>query len=207
MPRFYRPPTLSGTIRAQRQQLKTLGTASVLSRSGLSVPGEGVTQVDGSLHVLGDFVADGKITNDALTDPVVGNVARASATGFSLTTTWAEKAGVDLTVPAGCTQLLATVTGRMYAINAQTSGGADGTGTDALYVSVVLGGYSSTSTPTGISGNGGFATTNCAEAFTLTALTPGSTVRLSVQASSGYQSLAADPDNFASLAATLLWIR
>lgn len=207
MSRIYQPMTVRSILREQQRQQRIQGTASVLARSGLSVPEEGVTQVDGNLVVVGDFTAQGKVNNDALTDPVVGNVARASATNFSLSTAWAEKAGVDLTVPEGCTQLLATVTGRLYAINPRTSGGADGTGTDALYVSVVLGAYSSTATPTGISGSGGFATSNCAEAFTLNGLTPGSTVRLGVQASSGYQSLAADVDNFVSLAATLLWIR
>jgi hypothetical protein len=92
-------------------------------------------------------------------------------------------------------------------INPRTTGGADGAGTDAIFVSVKLGATASTATPTGVSGSNGFATTTCDESFNLAGLTPGSTIRLGVHGCSGYQSLAAHPDNRASYSATLVWLR
>lgn len=196
-------------IRELEKRITLLERRSPFTNTGLSIPGPGVTQVDGNLVVLGDFTAEGKVSNDALTTPVVPGIAREVATNFALTAgTLQEKAGTDLVVPDGCTRLLATVTGRLYAVNTHTTGGADGTGTDALYVALKLGAGSATlATPTGVSGYNGFATTTAAESYSLDTLTPGSTIRLGVYGACGYVNFAAHPDNRASYAATLIWLR
>jgi hypothetical protein len=212
-------PALSARLRAIENRLNQHSAKSPFWGTGIHPNGEQgldsdnfVTDVSGfRLAETPEFndlkLRGGIIGNDALTQPVVPGVSRASATNFALTVAWAELAGQTLTIPSLATTLLATVSGRMYAINPRTSGGADGTGTDALFVSVQLGAQASQATPTGISGSNGFATTNCSESFIVTGLTPGSTIRLSVYGSSGYQSLAAQADNYASFAATLVWLR
>jgi hypothetical protein len=149
----------------------------------------------------------GSIGNDSLTDPVKQTVHKASGSNFPLTTTDTERAGVNITVPAGFTQAQVSMFGRMYAINPNTTGGADATGTDALYVSVGIAGNYSLATPTGISGSNGFATTNGFDSFILTGLAPGSTIRLSALASCAYQPIAATADNFISAVASISWLR
>lgn len=155
------------------------------------------------------FLRPGSLSNDYLTSPVVPGVARNAATGFSLTAgTLVEKVALDLIVPDGTTRLLCTAAARLYALNPNTTGGSNGSGGDALYVSIRLGSSTATvATPTGLSGSGGFATTSTDESYSLTGLIPGSTLRLSVLCASGYANLAANTDNRASFSATLLWLR
>lgn len=224
MARVYQSRTVRSVLKAHEEQLRKQGSASVLARSGLSVPEEGVTAVDGDLQAE-SFVAgsagwrlqaggnaefnDVTIRGAAvgIDAPVLIQAVRASAAGFSTSTTWTELAGTNVTVPAGCTRLRSSATARMYVINPHTSGGADGTGTDALYVQAGVGGNYSTATPTGISGNGGFATTVGLDSFDLNGLTPGATVRVSVSGACGYVSMAADVDNYANVVAQLIWLR
>jgi hypothetical protein len=149
----------------------------------------------------------GSIGNDSLTNPVAASVHKCSASAFSLSLTDTEKAGVNITVPAGFTQAQAVISGRMYAINPNTTGGADTTGTDALYVRVGIAANYSTATPTGISGSNGFATTTCDDAYVLTGLTPGGTIRLNVLGSCAYQPISATADNFISATASISWLR
>jgi hypothetical protein len=195
-------------IERMQRQINVLEQRSPFANTGISVTGPRQFEIDGSMTITGDLTAEGKIHNDALVSPVVPGVAREVASGFTLTAaTLEEKAGTDLIVPAGCTRLLAVVAGRCYAVNTRTSGGADTTGTDAIYVSLKLGdGAATLATPTGVSGSGGFATTTSTEAFSLSGLTPGTTLRLGVWCASGYQNLT-HPDNRASYSASLIWLR
>jgi hypothetical protein len=223
--------SLSAELRKQRSTLTNKGT--LFEGTGIHFPSPGVVEVDGQLQGAG-FDGDldagdagtigwamnaeraampelllrpGSIGNDALTDPVKQTVHKASGSNFPLTTTDTERAGVNITVPAGFTQAQASIFGRMYAINPNTTGGADAAGTDALYVSVGIDGNYSLATPTGISGSNGFATTNSFDSFILTGLTPGSTIRLSALASCAYQPIAASGDNFISAVASISWLR
>lgn len=61
MARIYQSRTLRSTLRNLDQQVKRQGFASRLARSGLSVPEEGVTQVDGTLDVVGDLNVSGNL--------------------------------------------------------------------------------------------------------------------------------------------------
>lgn len=122
MSRQYQSRTVRSILREQRRQLKLQGTASVLARSGLSVPEEGTTQVDGTLHVLGDFIADGKISNDALMAPVSPLSAHTDGTNFSLAT-GANVAKLTMTVPVpeGYSSALVLASGNMNAYNSTAS--------------------------------------------------------------------------------------
>lgn len=208
------PTDFSRLFRDLRRDVDALLRRSPFANTGMSATAERELTVDGKLIVTGAAeiagtlsLPAGIIDNTALAQPVVPAVGRASASAFALSTTWVELAGINLTVPAEATTLLATATGRLYAVNPNTTGGADTRGTDALFVSVKVGSSSSVATPTGISGSNGFATTTATDSYILTGLTPGSTVRLGVYGSSGYASLPSRADNYASVASTLLWIR
>ena len=142
-----------------------------------------------------------------LDTPVQQKTYRASAQAFSLSTTLLEKAGLDITVPESCTRASVALFGRMYAINPRTTGGSNGTGGDALYVRVGVAGNYSTTTPDGVSGSNGFATTITSDSFDLTGLTPGGTIRVSVEGGSAYQSLAAHADNYINVVAQITWLR
>lgn len=164
-------------------------------------------KADGNAEFNDLTLRGGIIGNDALAEPVVPQVARLSASGFSLTTTHVNKDSASLTVPSGCTRLLASVQGRLYVVNSNTTGGADGTGTEAIYVRLTVGANQSTATPTGVSGSFGFASTTGQDAFLLTGLTPGESVTFAVAGKCGYSSIPAYVDNYIIATATLIWLR
>jgi hypothetical protein len=203
------------------------------ANTSLSAPEPGVLNVDGILQGSGfdgDLATDnvgttgwamsadkvalpevllrpGSIGNDILANPVVPGIARLSASGFSLTTSYVNKDSVSLTVPDGCTRLLVALSGHLYVVNQNTTGGADGTGTEAIYIRLSIGTQNSTSTPTGVSGNFGFATSNGGDAFILTGLTPGDTLTFAVAGKCGYVSIPAYVDNYIVATASLTWLR
>jgi hypothetical protein len=225
MARIYEARTVRSMLRDHERSIRQQAMVSKLARTGLSVPDAQVTAVDGDLQAE-SFVhgsagwrmqAGGNAEFNDITirgaavgidAPVLIQTVRSAAANFSLSTTFAEKCSVDVTVPDGCTRLRSAIFGRLYAVNPNASGGADGTGTDALYISVGISGVDdSTATPTGISGNGGFATTNGFDSFSPNGLTPGATVHLRASGCSGYASMAANANNYISLVATLTWLR
>ena len=126
------PQDFEKMIRELKARIAKLEQRRPLSNTGLSCPSPGVTQVKGNLWVTGDFTADGKISNDALTNPVLPQAVFANATGFTLTTTLNVKVSVDVLVPAGYTRLAALATGAVYAVNPNTTGGSNGAGGDAI---------------------------------------------------------------------------
>jgi hypothetical protein len=209
---------ITGRLRAQSEEQARQRSSSPFYGTGMHPNGEG--GIDSDNYVAGvsgySFGADGNAEfNDVtlrgalvgLDTPVQQKTYKAAASAFSLALAWAEKAGVTVTVPDGCTRASVALSGRMYAINSRTTGGSDGTGADALFVRVGVAGNFSAATPTGISGSNGFATTTTDDAFDLTGLTPGGTVRVSVEGSSGYQSLAAQADNYINVVASITWLR
>lgn len=213
--------SLRAAIERLTERIRSLENRSPFFGTGMHTNGTG--GIDSDNFVAGatgySFKSDGNaefndltlrggiIGNDALTNPVVPAVYKLVASNFGLTTSFVEKDGVDITVPAGFTRLAIGLFGRMYSLNPNTTGGGDGSGTDALYVRVSIGANDSTATPTGISGSGGFATTNTFDAFNLSGLVPGSVLRFSVKGSSGYQSIASNVDNYISAVAQVTWLR
>lgn len=219
MGRVYRERSIGRSLANVERQLKRQSSASRFALSGLSVPEQGVTAVSGDFQSQ-SFVpgsegfrlrADGSAEFNGVLigqdTPVQQGAPRTSAGSFSLTPTWDTKATVSVTVPAGCTRAFATVLSRMYMLNPNNSGGADGTGTDAIYVKAAIDGNFTTATPTGISGSGGFATTFGFDAFELTGLTPGDTIDLIAQGKSGFQTLTASANNYINASAAITWLR
>ena len=165
--------------------------------------------MDGDRAAFGELILrPGSIGNDSLTDPVKFNVVRADTTNFGLVAgTMVEKASTSITVPAGFTEANVAAFAKMYCRNPNTTGGADGAGTDALYVRPNVAGNTPISTPTGVSGSGGFATAVNFDSFPLVGLTSGSTIHIGVEGASAVAAIAADPNNYISLVATVSWLR
>ena len=140
-------------------------------------------------------------------EPFIQQVARCEAGGFAVTTSPTTQASVTVTVPQGCTSGQVTAFGRFYAVNQNTTGGSDTTGSDAIYVKVGIGTALSLATPTGISGGNGYATTVGFDVFELFGLTEGDTLTFTVKVSSGIQALPAYADNYVSGIAAITWLR
>jgi hypothetical protein len=202
MGRLYRERSLDRSLASVERQLKRQSTASVLARSGLSVPEEGVTQVDGTLHVLGDFIADGKVSNDALTNPVQLDYVYASALGYGIDTIagGTPKVTKTLTTPAGFTQAGVYVTSKVYAIN-------DTTGLDYLYSRTRIDGIYGVSTPFPATANGGSTTSFDPSSWVVKGLTGGQTFVIDVQAWSSFGSWSADAANSANINGIVFWFR
>lgn len=155
----------------------------------------------------------GSIGNDSLTSPVDGKVGNVSATGFSLSPgSLTELAFQTLVVPAGFTTALISAGSTVFSYNPNTTGGSDGTGSDAIYAAVQVSApgiatQASRANPDGLTGSGGYTSTFSNAGFNLTGLTGGSSIRLSVMGCSAYQSLAANPDNYANAYATVTFLR
>ena len=223
---------LAARLREDRERLRVQGSTSPLARSGMAVTAEDEVTVDGDFIVDGDLSVHGVaafdgnttiggnaaitgtlslpagiINNDALANPVVPDAANVDTSGFSLSAAFAEKLGVDIVVPAGCTRALFNVAVWMQAYNANTSGGSDGTGSDYIYVYAKIGGTAGRYNADGVSGNGGTKTTSAGLALSASGLTPGGTVRLGAWGSSQYTTLASSTYNQATLTASIIWLR
>ena len=149
----------------------------------------------------------GVIGNGALANPVTPNIVNVRTTGFAIPIPYTEVASINLTVPAGCTRLLANVTAWVQGYNSKTTGGNNGAGGDYIYARVVIGSQqSAANTPTGVSGNGGTATASMGLGALLTGLTPGGTVHIAAQGGTDY-GIAANATNEADFAGTLIWLK
>jgi hypothetical protein len=150
----------------------------------------------------------GIIGNGALANPVIPGVVNLYVSFFGLGFPgYAEVAGIDLTVPNGCTQLQFTGTAAIDCYNPKTTGGNNGVGGDYLYTQIRIGSKTSPGNwATGVSGSNGNATSIRSYSDLLTGLTPGSTVRASIYGSSDY-GIASNSGNLASLSAQLTWLR
>ena len=204
------------------------------SGTGLSVPSDGVTQVDGDLVVKdgevrsSNYVAGvsgwrlrpdgtievndaeirgGIIGNDALTNPSKSEAIYASTTNFSLTTTLTNKLTKTLTVPAGFTSAAITVTARVFIFNPNTTGGYDGAGGEYLYGQANIAGFNGWALPLAISGNSGSGTNISTFSAVLTGLTPGGSVLVQAAAQTAYASVAASSGNTAELSGMVTWYR
>jgi hypothetical protein len=225
--------SLREKIEAITERVKKLENAASnkFSGTGLSVPSDGVTQVDGSLVVQsgdarsGNYVAGStgwhlpasgaaEFTDIVILGVAVGSdapvkiqVSRLYAEAFSLTTSYSQKDSTSLTVPTGCTRLLAILSASMYVVNQNTTGGSDTNGGDAIYVRATIQSSNTGGSPIGLTGYNGFTTTTSNDTFQLTGLNPGDTVSFGVEGKSGYQSIPAYVDNWIKATATLVWLR
>ncbi len=187
---------------------------SPLAGSGMSVsaPGEvdvaGLLSVTGNLSVTGTLtIGAGLIPTEALASPVAGQVARASSSLFTLTTSYATLASATpVPVPAGFSTCQVVVFAQMYVVNPNTTGGSNGAGGDALYVKALISSSGTTATPTAVAGSSGYATTYAQDGFVLSGLAAGSSVTVSVQGKSAYAPIAPSAC-YVQVAASLTWTR
>jgi hypothetical protein len=207
MGRIYRERTTRRTLANMDRQIKVQGSASHLALSGLSVPEEGVTQVDGTLHVLGDFIADGKISNDALMNPIRGDAALDSASGFSLNTTGTVPlVSQSWFVPEGFTKAHIYITGRVFAYNSTA-------GVDYLFarsrayvpssdIAIFGNGF-----PVAATGSNGSAFNVSPVGLEFLNLSDGLEIRLEVQGWTAFATWAASAGNIADVAGQITWTR
>lgn len=203
-----------------------------LANTGLSVPGPGVTQVDGSLVVQngetksGNYAAGsagwhldhsgdaefnsltlraGIIGNAALTNPVRGDVMTANASNFALTTSAVTLASSTWALPSGFTSVTVDVTAKVYAINSTA-------GLDYVYgrprIVRVSDGATvlPTATPTAASGSGGSGT-SIERYVAVVALAAGDSVTISVEGWTAFAGWAANASNYAEVSGSLTWYR
>ena len=145
--------------------------------------------------------------NDLLTKVVASDIVNTTNTGFAVTTAWSDAAATTITVPTGFTQLLATCSAEVFAVNPNTTGGSNGTGGDALDCHVLLNGSTSAGFAWGMSGSNGFTSASSSGSFKFTGLTPGATLQISTQVLALYQALGSNVANKATINATLIWLR
>jgi len=213
-------PSLQRYLRQQARAAQRQQQSSAFALSGTSVVAADVTEVDGTLNVVGNLNVSGPavitgtlslpagiIDNAALTSPVVLGVVSFTDTGFAVTTSWSDAAATTITVPAGCTQLLATCNAGVYASNPNTTGGSNGTGGDFLDCRVLLNGSGSAGFAIGLSGSNGFTSSSSSGSFVFSGLTPGATLAISAQSLAGWQALGSNVVNKANINATLVWLR
>jgi len=223
---------LASRLREDRERLRVQGSTATLARSGMSVTAEDEVTVDGDFIVNGDLNVHGAaafdgnttiggnaaitgtlslpagiINNDALANPVVPGVANIDADTFSLGNAFTEKVGLDLTVPSGCTKLLATCSVWLQALNPNTTGGSNGAGADYIYAYARVGSTIGDYKATGVSGSNGTASTAAGLSALLSGLTPGGTVRIGGWCSSQYTTIGASGNNRVTLSASLIWLR
>lgn len=149
----------------------------------------------------------GSIGNDALTNPVSPGSLSGQATNFGVGTSYSTIVSLTVTVPTGFTGAALTVTGRVFIYDPNTTGGADGAGADYAYARLSIAGTTGNGLPILMGGNGGSALNPTALSVVLTGLTPGSTFAVHLDASSGFQSIAANVSNLADLSGSVMWFR
>jgi len=184
------------------------------------VVAEDVTEVDGTLNVVGNLNVSGPavitgtlslpagiIDNAALASPVVPQSVNFTSSNFAIGTAVAVRASSTITVPAGFTSAVVTVIARVLGFNPNTTAGSNGTGGDWLYIAaqidtavgiyhgdVVLGSNDSNISVDGLS-------------TVLTGLTGGDTFMCKVNVCSGLLDWGTSVNNAAEMSGTILWFR
>lgn len=187
------------------RQVQQLAAANVFGLTGIS-PKDGGTDLDGYVNINGPLAINGPLTlqpgsieNDALTNPVQIGTASNGVNNYAITTSSTVRASVTLTVPDGFTEAVVTAN--------PTAMGLNSTGTpDYLYVMAVvqaIGGgelYTSAAAGVGVGLAAPFHTT-------LTGLTGGDVITVSVATRTNTNTWAASTANQANIYATAIFLR
>jgi hypothetical protein len=206
-------PTLTAYLVRQQRQMVRQANSSSFNRSGASVA-EGVVTVDGELDVTGAMVVGGTlslpngiINNDALTSPTKPDAVYFYSSNFALNTTSTALASRTITVPAGFTSAVVSLTARVYANNPNTTGGINGTGGDYLYGKATIDGADCFSLPVVVLGSGSSGVSVSSFSVVKTGLTPGSTFVVSVVGNTYLLSWTANVVNIAEVSGIITWYR
>lgn len=150
----------------------------------------------------------GGIGNAMLTSPTEGDVVFATATNFALAAlSWATLKTATITVPAGMTGAAISIISRVYAINNNTTAGADTKGADWIYSRATVAGILGNAFPLLVGGFNGSGINVSPLALDLSGLTPGATFDITVQGMTGDQAFAANAVNMAEISGSVLWFR
>jgi len=187
-------PSLTHHLIENQRQMRRQAASSSFNRSGLTVTGEGVSTVDGTL-----VLQPGSVTDREMANPAVRQAVYLTTTAFAPTPTWAEVAGVDLTVPADCTRLLMTATAWCFAVN--NSAAADDLHTRVSLGLVVGQEYL---TPLAVAA---YNTISAGLATLAEGLVPGATVRLFASAKTTTGTFTTNVANTATLTASLTFLK
>jgi len=213
-------PSLQRYLRQQARKAQRQQQSSAFNLSGTSVTAPGEQTVDGSLNVTGNLEVSGHaaitgtlslpagiINNDALASPVEVGSIYLDVTNFGLTTSWVSLASATVTVPAGFTSALVTVTGQVGANNPHTTGGSNSAGGDYIYCRPFIGATFGNSLGAILLGSNGWAYDITPRSTVLTGLTGGGTFTVGVQGKVAFVNMAADAINEAVLSGDILWFR
>lgn len=185
--------------------VQQLAASNQLATAGIkAVPGgiivEGSQTVNGPLTINGALTLQpGIIGNDALANPVQIGTASNGLNNYAITTASTVRASVTLTVPDGFTEAVVTST-------ATGMGQNSGTATDYLYVMAVIQGISGGELYTAAGPGLGVGLASPFQS-TLTGLTGGQVITVSVATRAGFNTWAAVGANQANIYATAYFLR
>jgi len=178
-------------------------TAPALGAGSVTAPALGAGSVTapalGAGSVTAPALGAGSVGYAALVAPTLPAAVNLTSTAFAPAATWAEVAGLDLTVPADCTRLLVTASAWVYAVNNTAAA-------DDLHARVSLGAVDGQAflTPLPVAG---YNTISAGLAVLADSLVPGATIRLKASAKTTTGTFTTDPANTATLTASLTWLR
>jgi hypothetical protein len=191
--------------------VQQLAAANPLATAGIkAVPGgiivEGSQTVNGPLTINGaasitgtlDLPA-GIIGNDALASPVQIGTASNGLNNYAITTASTVRASVTLTVPDGFTEVVVTATATAMGQNSTAT-------TDYLYAMAVIQGISGGELYTAAGAGLGVGLASPFQ-HTLTGLTGGDVITVSVATRAGFNTWAAATANQANVYATAYFLR
>jgi hypothetical protein len=186
-------------IRDLERDIQQLAAANPFGPMGMS-PTAGGVNITGNLAVTGTLsLPAGIIDNEALANPVQIGTASNGVNNYAITTASTVRASVTLTVPTGFTQAVVIANPTAMGYNGTAS-------TDYLYVMAVIqaisGGELYTAAPAGLGVGLGAPFQN-----TLTGLTGGQTITVSVATRAGTNTWAASTANQANIYATAIYLR
>ena len=218
-------PSLRRYLRQQARAAQRQQQSSAFNLSGTSVVAEDVTEVDGTLNVVGNLNVSGPavitgtlslpagiIDNAALANPVVPQGVFGSVSNFALTArnpvTVADVIKtVTITVPAGMTSAVVSVISRVFAINSNTTGGINTFGGDYFFGQTGIAGFLDAALPKVVDGSSSSDITVSPFAKVLTGLIPGYTFTITIGACSDYLNWPAFTNNLATVSGSILWFR
>jgi hypothetical protein len=218
-------PSLQRYLRQQARTAQRQQQSSAFNLSGTSVVAEDVTEVDGTLNVVGNLNVSGPavitgtlslpagiINNDALANPVLSQSVYGTVSNFTLAASHPIPAAISviktvtITVPAGFTSANVSVISRVFAYNNNTSGGIDALGSDYFFCQTGIAGTYDFALGVAVLGNGSSSVAISPFATTLSGLTPGSTFTITIGACSDYLNWT-QTGNVATVSGNILWFR
>lgn len=197
---------LLGKIKDIETNLREV-TSNLLRTAGIRLSPAGMT-IDSDLAITGTLsLPAGIIGNDALTSPVVPQSVYGYVSNFAITTTGTTIRTITITVPVGFTSAVVSVTGRVFGVNPNTTGGSNGAGADYLYGVAKIDGLSSTALALPVGGNNGSGINVSPYSTILTGLTSGATFTITLNVQSYFASWGTIANNTADVSGSILWFR